>query len=720
MIERRLEGRAPGAERARAAARNPAVAAPLAVGVLIVVAAVARILMNRHVQAPWAMEDELQYSDLAKSFAADGSYLFRDQPRNILSIYPALISPAWLASSMTTTYALAKTLNVAFMTLAAIPLWFWSRRLVSPWNGVLAVALFLAIPSFVYTGEILTENAYLPAVVFALFALALALERPTVWRQLLALALAALVVAVRVQGIVFALVIPTAIVLKVAFDLRAAEPSSRRSVLRDAARRWSLSVGLMACAALLYVVYKVSQGASLYSGFGIYAGIAQSDYSLREALRWVVYHFGELAFSVGVLPFSALILLVGLAFRRGGSAEPAERAFVAAAAAGVFWTVVEAGVFASDFGFRIEERYMFNVVPVLLLALVVWLDRGLPRPPALTAAAALVPAALLLTLPYTGFFTIALYNDTFGLVPLWRLTGRLGNVAETEVFVGLGMLVAGLLFASVPRRAAVVAVPVAVLAFFVASTNSVFGAVEFLSSATRHAGGLSGDPSWIDHTIGKDARAEFVYTSEISDPHVLWQSEFWNRSVHRVFGVTAQDPSIPDVTAPLDARTGRIVPGLPAGSPDAKPRFVVAASTVDVAGRRLARNGILSLYRVQPPLRLASLTSGVTPDAWTGASASYTRYVVPKSAKFVDVFVHRHGIAGPPPANVRVTIGPLAGGSWKTESATFANGRGHHFTLPARRGPFTVRLSATPTFSPSQFGSPDTRQLGVRVAFSLR
>jgi len=171
---------------------------------------------------------------------------------------------------------------------------------------------------------------------------------------------------------------------------------------------------------------------------------------------------------------------------------------------------------------------------------------------------------------------------------------------------------------------------------------------------------------------------------------------------------------------PLDPKTGRIVPGLPAGSPDAKPRYAVAASTVDIAGRRIARNGILSLYRVQPPLRLASLTSGVTPDGWSGATASYTRYVVPKSATFLDVFVHRHGIAGPPPANVRVMIGPLAGRSWKTESATVRNGGGHLFKLPVRRGPFAVRLSATPTFSPSQFGSPDTRQLGVRVAFSLR
>jgi hypothetical protein len=721
MIERQLEGRALAAERARAAARNPAIAAPVAVGALILVAAVARILMNRHVLAPWAMEDELQYSDLAKSFAADGHYLFRDQPRQVLSVYPALISPAWFAASMQTTYALAKAFNVALMTLAAIPLWFWARRLVSPLYSVLAVVLFLAIPSFVYTGEILTENAYLPAVVLALFGLALALERPTVWRQLLALMLAALAVAVRVQGIVFAVIIPTAIVLKVASDLCAAEPSSRRALLRDAARRWSLSLGALAGAALVYVVYKTIQGASFYSGFGIYSGIARSHYSVREASRWVIYHFGEFAFSVGVLPFSALVVLIGLAFKRGGSAGAAERAFVAAASAGVFWTVVEAGVFASDFAFRIEERYMFNVVPVLLLALVVWLDRGLPRPAGLTAAAVLLPAALLLTVPYTGFFTVALYNDTFGLIPLWRLTGRLGNVAETEVLVGLGMLVAGLLFASVPRRAAIVAVPAAMLAFFIASTNSVFGAVEFLSGATRHAGGLSGDPSWIDHKIGKNARAEFLFTTEVGDPHMLWQSEFWNRTVHRVFGVTAQDPSIPDVTAPLDPATGRIVPGLPAGSPDLKPKYVVAASSVAVDGKRIAQNGFLSLYRVRSPLRLASLSSGVTPDGWTGATAAYTRYVVPSGATHVDVLVERHGIAGPPPAKVRVAIGPVGVLTvWKAETWTVRNGSGHRFTLPLRRAPFQVQLSATPTFSPSQYGSPDTRQLGVRVFFSVR
>jgi hypothetical protein len=720
MIERRLEGRSLAAERLRAVARNPALAAPLAVAILIVVAAVARILMNRHVLAPWAMEDELQYSDLAKSFAADGHYLFRDQPRNVLSVYPALISPAWFAASMQTTYALAKAFNVALMTLAAIPLWFWARRLVSPLNSVLVVILFLAIPSFVYTGEILTENAYLPAVVLALFGLALALERPTIWRQLLMLALAAAAVAVRVQGIVFALIIPTAIVLKVAFDLRAAEPAARRPLLRDAARRWSFSLGALAFVALLYGAYKTIQGASLYSGFGIYSGIAQSNYSVREASRWVVYHFGELAFSVGVLPFSALVVLVGIAFQRRTPAGAAERAFVAAAAAGVFWTVVEAGVFASDFAFRIEERYMFNVVPVLLLALVVWLDRGLPRPPALTAVAALLPAALLLTVPYTGFFTVALYNDTFGLVPLWRLTGRLGNVAETEVLVGLGMLVAGVLFVSVPRRAAVAAVPASVLAFFIVSTNSVFGTVEFLSSATRHAGGLSGDPSWIDHRIGKDARAEFLFTTEIPDPHMLWQSEFWNRSVHRVFGVTAQDPSIPDVTAPLDPKTGRIVPGLPGGSPDLKPKYVVAASSVDVAGERIAQNGLLSLYRVRSPLRLASLTSGVTPDTWTGPSATYTRYVVSNGARHVNVVVDRHGIAGPPPAKVRVAIGPVGATTvWTAETWTLQNGSGHRFTLPVRRAPFTVRLSVTPTFSPSQYGSPDTRVLGVRVSFSV-
>jgi hypothetical protein len=164
-----------------------------------------------------------------------------------------------------------------------------------------------------------------------------------------------------------------------------------------------------------------------------------------------------------------------------------------------------------------------------------------------------------------------------------------------------------------------------------------------------------------------------------------------------------------------------MTPALSAGSADLHPRYVVASKTLEVDGERLAENGVLALYRVRSPLRLASASSGIFSDRWTGPTATYTRYVLPRGAKNVDVLVDRHGIAGPPPGTVRVTIGPLGGTTtWKTETGTVRSGGGQRFTLPVRRAPFQIQLSTSPTFSPSQYGSPDTRQLGVRASFSVR
>jgi hypothetical protein len=292
------------------------------------------------------------------------------------------------------------------------------------------------------------------------------------------------------------------------------------------------------------------------------------------------------------------------------------------------------------------------------------------------------------------------------------------------------MLLAGLLFASLPRRVALWAVPGAIFIFLTVSSASVYAEVKFLSAAARTAGGLRGDPSWIDHAIGRSARAEFLYTSDLdSDPHVLWQSEFWNRSVRRVFGVTSQDPSLPDVAAALDPATGRITPALPANSPDRRPRYVVVAKGVDVNGKRLAQAGFLALYRVRPPLGLASSTEGVQPDGWIGSEGAYNRYALQgRGTAHVDVRISRRGIAGPPPARVLIVIGrlkviggsPSIGSVLTTRRWRLRNGTERDFTFGVPRPPFRVEVRVAPTFSPTQFGSPDTRQLGARVAFSVR
>ena len=190
------------------------------------------------------------------------------------------------------------------------------------------------------------------------------------------------------------------------------------------------------------------------------------------------------------------------------------------------------------------------------------------------------------------------------------------------------MIGAAVLFAALPRAWSRVAVPTAVLGFLVLSSGSVFAQVTFQSRAALNALGVTSNQSWIDRAVGRDSRVDFLYTPEIeADQHGLYEAEFWNRSVHHVFGVTAPVPSISDVNAPLDAATGEIKPQLPAGSPDLRPPYVVASSALAVAGKRIAANGGLALYRVRQPLRVQTLTAGLTPDAWTSPSATYTRYV---------------------------------------------------------------------------------------------
>ncbi len=657
---------------------------------------------------------------MAKSFAASGHFLFRTQPSPIFSLYPALIAPAWRAGSMHTTYELAKSINVVAMTAAAVPFYVWARRLAPGWYAVLGTALFLALPAFGYTGVLMTESAALPLFTLSFLAIALVLERPTLLRQVLVLVAIGLACMVRFQALVLVLVLLAAIVLKLALDASGGAIERSRRALWLELRRFWLAAGLLVVGALAYLLLKVAEGQSLSSGLRAYGGTVQVHYSLRDVLRWSVYHAGELTLAVGVVPVCAFAVLLCL-FRSRRQATAAERAYLAVALAALPLILVQVGAYASRYSLRIEERNMFYLEPLLLLALVIWLARGMPRPPGLVAAGVAVAVGLLITLPLESLFNVSAETDTFGLVPFLRLGELLnGGVSEVRTLIGIGAICAAILFAAVPRSAALWAIPVALAAFLMLASGSVFGKETYIASATRHAGGLAGDPSWVDHAVGRDARVEFLYTTDIDrDQHILWQTEFWNRSMRRVFGVTSHDPSIPDVNAPLDQATGRIRPELPAASLDLRPRFVVAASGVAVAGKRIAQAGFLALYRVTPPLGLAGLVSGLQPDAWTGSEASYTSFRSSSRHRF-RVLVWRPPLEGPPPAHVTATVeGLRSGGAWATSHWTLGNGKRHLFILPLRPGPFRVRLSVDPTFVPSQYGYSDVRTVGVQASFGL-
>ena len=695
-------------------------------GVLLL-ALVVRLVLADRIVTPWIMIDELIYSELAKNFADRGDFVLRDAASNFYNIaYPVLIAPAWLAESIETAYGLARMINVVVMVLAAVPVYFWGKRLMPASYALLAAILVLLMPPLIYTGMLMTENAFLPAIVSACFAIALALEGPTLRRQALALGAIAVTCAVRPQGLVLVPIYATALALKLAFDLRAPDGPRGVRYVRDELTRF-LPTGLVLV--LLgggYVIAKAVQGAGLETGLGAYGGVVNADYDLSIVADWVVDHFAEIGLSVAVIPVSALIVLFGLS-ARGWVSSAAERAFVAVAASAFVLIVIQVAIFASRFSLRIEERNMFTVAPLLFLALSLWLARGLPRPPWITAVAALAPAALLFTLDLRSLLNIGILSDTFGLIPLLELSGRLvGGVESAETLMRIGGVAAALAFAFLPRRIAGVALPAGVALVLVVFSYSVYGSIRDHSVATL---GLTSpaDPSWIDDQIGPGSKAAFIYgaTAEpFGEAQVMWQTEFWNRSVDTVYTLGPADPGLTARPATLDAVTGRIVPQPGPGGSSTTIRYAVAPTTVHLAGRQLAQRSRLALYQIDPPMRLATHLGGVYPDSWMGAFAALTHYGTPSRPGRLDVRVTREAWRGPsPPARVTIKIGPLAnvagqpgiGRVMASRTWTVRSRTGRHFTVPTPRTPYRLEINVDPTFSPLNYGQPDARQLGAQV-----
>lgn len=693
---------------------------------LLLAAIVGWIIAGRRIEAPWIFGDELTYSEYAKSFADSGEFLFREQSGAFVSIYPALIAPAWLADSVTTAYSVAKALNVVLMASAVIPLYLWARRLVSPGFALLPALLVLVMPSFVYTGNLMTESAFLPAFVLAGFTVALALERPTPFRQLLAAAATVLAALIRLQGLILVAVIPTAVVLKVLFDLRATgRPIRPRSVANEL-RPFLPAAVLSAVALLVYGVVSLASGRAFTRVLGAYRDVPDADYSASEVLRWTVTHLGELSLAVGMLPVSAFVVLLALVWQRAATFTAAERAFLAFTAAAVPLVVVHVAAFASEFSLRVEERNMFYLAPFLFMALVLWLARGLPRPSTATATAVLVPTALLLAVPLESLFNVSLRTDTFGLIPFLRLSDVLdGGIHAARIVMVAGALAAGLLFAAFPRRFMTPVIPVAVAAFLLLSAYSVSGSAKTQSHAKRFAYLLEPDPNWIDDQLGANGNAALLFTPSLNaDPDVALQSEFWNRSVRDVYNFGAPAYIFPGVDVRADPRTGLIA--TVAGTRP-RARFAVADTTsVSLAGTLVAQSGRMGLFRLAGPLRLAGQKEGIEADGWIGTDGTYSQYWQPRSAPgTMAIELSREGVPRRiAPTDVRVEIAALGGGrngsTLARETETIRSGEVRTLRLRVPRPPFRVRVHSERTFSPADYGEADTRQLGVRVAFRFR
>jgi glycosyltransferase involved in cell wall biosynthesis len=679
----------------------PVVPAWLWLGALYAVAVAVTLTLALRVKTPWIMVDELVYSDTARSVADGAGFTIRGHAAGYGYVYPLLLSIAYaVADRMTDVYALARVLNALLMCSVVAPVYLLARRVVRVPAALAAAALAVALPASVYVASLMTENVFYP--LFAWFALALvvALDRPTLRRQLVVLALCVLLFLTRAQAIVL-----FAAVLTAPLALAWIERGRPRTL-----RAWRPLYGLVAVVALAVVLYETARGRSVFNVLGGYSVAGSTGYHFWPALKWIVLHLSTLALTTWVLPLAASVVVLASARHL----DRQLRILAATIASLGVWLVLEVGVFASRYSFRLEERNLFYLTPLLLIALLAWIERGQPRPPRATVAGAVAAVALVGAIPFTSLLNENSQSDTPSLQPWWFLGTRWTGADTVALVATATALALAAAFLWLPARFAPW-LPVLVGVGFVLTWLPLEAWPAGFPQASVHFydAGVAAGTSWIDRAVGSNAHVAVLWSG--GNETRVWQDEFWNRSVRRVYGLDGAElpGGMPQGSVTADPATGRLTPAV---SGD----YILTDTTVQVLGRRVAGDPKhdLVLYAVRKPARLTTRIAGwyPPPESWTGPTATWTRRQCTGGRLRFDLrsdpglfkgTVQHVAISGTTPART-VVVHP-------TDAA-------HVLTVPLqpRGGTCTVNLQISPARVPANYPQlhlNDHRVLGVHVDY---
>lgn len=676
--------------------------APLVLGGLVLASLVARLVLALRTEVPWIYADEFIYSELARSVAEGGRTSVRDVPVYLSAVVPVLDAPGYLLGGTAAAYDWIRVVNALVMSLAALPAYGLARLALSRGPSLAFAALVLAWPAFAYTGVVMTEPAFFPAVLLATWALARALVRPTWPRQALVALTVLLAVGVRLQAVAL---IPAVVLAGLAVAALGREGGTGWSA---AGRRLRAHAPLLVAAValpLLGVAAQLARGRPLRGLLGGY-GDLQATLDLGELWSWSVWHVAVVALSVGVVPLALAAATWGrVARRREADTAPGIVTVVVLSVALVLTLQVSA--FAIDYADRVQERNLFALEPLVVLVALVGLARtGFGR--VVAAATAGVLALALLDLPVERLLQPPPLSDTFTLVSVLRTSAFTGITAPSLVILlavlGVALTVALVLL---PRPRALVALPLGLMAVLVVMNAQI---TPFLTGYSRDvADSVAPTPrDWIDRAAGGE-RVALLWSSD-DDPKLVWNAEFWNEAVDDVLAVPG--PLLPELgalRADIDPASGRLVPPPGGRLPDA--RLVVAPAPFDLVGTPVtsARSLLtgMTLWRLDGPLRLRMSTSGRYADGWTGP----------------EVVVRRHGCragtfglrlrTGPAP---RRTVDLVSGGRERT--VVIPPGVVRPVSLPARPDPgtdtCTLVLRTRETATGVELGNPvDARVLGV-------
>jgi len=581
---------------------------------LVLVSAILRFWAGKAIPVPWIAPDELVYGLLGQGLYRDGELTVLGGPTAFYSlVYPALVGLPLSLGDLERGYTLLKGIQALVMSLTAVPVYFWARRLSSNGWAFVAAALTLALPGLAYSGLIMTEVAFYPVMTLAAWALATALARPTRRNQVVLVAAIATATATRLQAVVLVPVLLTALAVKCGFD------RSWRT-----ARRFGAVLAGLALLAAAWSAWQLRGGGSWSKLFGGYQTAGETSYELGEAAKYIAYHAGSALLLTGIVPLCALALLV-LDAATGREEREEVRAYLAVAASLVVWLVVEVGVFASRHVLGLAERDLLSLAPITFVGFALWLARGGPRRRLSTSIVALLAALPVLALPVKDFIAESTLHNAFTLIPLYRLQVREPGVnLELVVFGGATAIIAA--FALLPRRSLIL-LPLALL---LAGGAASLAAGRYVREAAelQQRKIVGPDRRWVDRVV--DEPVAYLYNGDFYW-NAVWEIGFWNRSIERVYDLPRTTVPGPMPQTRVHVRPdGRVV--LPDGSAPAE-RYVVASTVFNLFGspvHRIYQEDIeqagLILWRLEPPFRLSTVMSGVRPNSEIRGSARLIVY----------------------------------------------------------------------------------------------
>lgn len=552
--------------------------------------------------APWIVPDEIAYTELARSIALGNLPAIRGVTTfSWAPVYPLIISPAWLLSSdLENAYRVALTLNAFVMSLASVPAYLLARMFVGRRSAFLVGFVTVLVPSTAYTQVVMTENAFYPMFLLALLLVARSLDRPSYGRQAAAMAGLGSLVLTRVQGV--ALVAAYAISV-FAFASLLESPCRRRFL-----RAFTPSAVLVGCAGILVPLVSVERGTGIGGWLGVYSS-AFDGLRVDEVPQWLLIQGAELALYLAIAPVAATVIVISGGFSRRAARHV--RLYVALALpalGGMFLTIALVSASVDVDGHEnINERYLFYGVPLLLIGLAIWIDRGLSRPRLaswllvlmLSVAPALLPVE---RLAYNAGF------QSLALVP-WLVT-PLSGMALALAIAGFSFA-AGLLWVTVASNRAG-RIWLLVSLWFVTVMSSAH--LSMIASTTASRSYIGGEPRWVDEVVPAGEFAVALWDERplrggprASDYGRLVLTEVFNERVGVVYRLgppTYYEHLLPTRPARL-LSTGQVVE---ANGRRIEAKYVLTSCRLGFAGHEIARNADRGsvLYRADSAWRLDS------------------------------------------------------------------------------------------------------------------